>query len=63
MGGCLNAYAGMLISAPVIFRSRAIFAARIRSMTTPALLGLSSTSSLTLMFMGRSPNFRAFRLT
>jgi hypothetical protein len=48
----------MLSSVPDILRSKAIFAARIRSITTPALFGESSTSSFALIVIGLSPNAR-----
>lgn len=57
IGGCLKAYEDMLSRAPPILRSSAILTARIKSITTPALLGESSTSSFAVMVNGLSPNF------
>src|SRR6266567_9048555 len=60
-GGYLKLYDEILVSAPPIPRSRAIFVARMTSATTPALLGESSTESFRSIWRGTFPHFLPLR--
>ena len=56
MGGLFMKYDDGPTSVPVSPRSRPSFRQRTASMTTPALFGLSQTSSLSSALSGTSPN-------